>query len=171
LVNETEFGGHIVADYYFSIELGIINFIDSDFKDRHKIQENAVILNYNDFTGGWLHRLMMGITFDIDLAIVNQAMHTFKRHSGYLINHITSEVWTWHTYDYKNAEHSRVYDYNGNYVFWLIGLMLSKTIRLGSSLVSFALISMINGLVIRVALLCSNVVIFPMIWCMKSALR
>lgn len=35
------------------------------------------------------------------------------------------------------------------------------------AILGFMILSFVNGLVVRIALLCSNVVIFPMLWCIK----
>lgn len=100
--------------------------------------------------------------FDLDLAMVNQIMHTFTWQKGYFSNNITSENWSWH----KDA-----YELKSNQLFSIKDLYQFFSHKLGlvfGCLFGFALISCLNGLVVRVALISSNVVIVPILWVMKK---
>ena len=55
------------------------------------------------------------------------------------------------------------HDFQGQYVFWLASCFLVKLARLGSAIFGFMLLSFVNGMIVRIALMCSNVVIFPLI--------
>jgi len=46
-------------------------------------------------------------------------------------------------------------------------LIVTKTLRLFGAVFGFMLLSFVNGLVVRIALMCSNVVIFPMLSVME----
>lgn len=59
------------------------------------------------------------------------------------------------------------YDFDSNYlsfVFWLIG---TRFLRLIGAILSFMTVSFVNGLAIRIAILTSNVIIFPLMWLIK----
>lgn len=59
------------------------------------------------------------------------------------------------------------YDFDSNYlsfVFWLIG---TRFLRLMGAILSFMTVSFVNGLAIRIAILTSNVIIFPLMWLIK----
>ena len=47
-------------------------------------------------------------------------------------------------------------------------MFVSKVLRLVMCTVGFMLLSFVNGLIVRIALMCSNVVIFPLLWLMKK---
>jgi hypothetical protein len=51
-----------------------------------------------------------------------------------------------------------------NPIYWLGDIITVKLINLTSAVLGFMILSFVNGLVIRIALLCSNIVIVPMIW-------
>jgi uncharacterized membrane protein len=89
-------------------------------------------------------------------------MYTFHRQSGYMMNNGTSEVWTWKQSQYQNSLH-QAKDYE-NPFFWLFDIILGKFSNLMCACFGFMILSFVNGLVIRIALLCSNIVIVPMVW-------
>ena len=99
-------------------------------------------------------------------------MFTFRRETGFLLNNGTSESWIWREWEFKKTLLSPKYDLEagdmpGGLVWAVIVLCLVKPVRLLASIFGFMIISFVNGLVVRIALLCSNVVIFPLIWCFK----
>jgi hypothetical protein len=89
-------------------------------------------------------------------------MHTFTKQNGYMKNNVTSEIWSWRkdSFDIKNK---RSVSFKG-----LIELLSERLDLIAGCLIGFFLISCINGIVIRIALIASNVVIVPMLWVMKK---
>ncbi len=59
------------------------------------------------------------------------------------------------------------FDLNDQYFIWFCLVLVVKTFRLIGAIFGFMLLSFVNGLVVRIALMCSNVVIFPMLYFMK----
>jgi len=50
----------------------------------------------------------------------------------------------------------------------MYGVTMVKLNRLFTVTIGFMTLSMVNGMVVRIALMCSNVVIFPMLWLIKT---
>jgi len=88
------FSNDAIGVYQYASELSIFNLASSEYKKKHVVVERLVILTENDFYTKWTLPLLF--PFDLDLAIVNQVMHTFTKQTGYMKNNITSETWSWH---------------------------------------------------------------------------
>ena len=103
------------------------------------------------------------------MIMVNQFMFTFRRENGYLLNNSTKETWTWTESEFTSALLDPKYDYNfeENYFLWAIVCFTLKLGRLFSAVLGFMLLSLANALVVRVLLMCSNVIIFPMLEIMR----
>ena len=145
----------------------------SEFRERHNLMEHFVILANDDFKpttflGPALGYLIgLGFNFDFDFIIVNQLMHTFRRNQGHMLNSFTQEYWSWSRGEYASKMTHPKFDFQSNYFSfagWVIG---TKLARLLGAIVSFMTVSFVNGLAIRVAILASNVIIFPLIWIIK----
>ena len=59
------------------------------------------------------------------------------------------------------------YDFADNGLAWFVMTNLMKVWRLVCAVFGFMLLSFINGLIVRIALLCSNVIIFPLVYLME----
>jgi len=59
------------------------------------------------------------------------------------------------------------FDYDSNGLVWFVMENLTKCWRLVTAIFGFMLLSFVNGLIVRIALLCSNVVIFPLVYLME----
>jgi len=145
----------------------------SEYRDRHNLMEHFVILSTDDFKPTTLlgpvlgYMMGLGFAYDFDFIIVNQLMHTFRRNQGYMLNSATQEYWSWGKGEYANKVTHPNYDFDSNYlsfVFWLIG---TRFLRLIGAILSFMTVSFVNGLAIRIAILTSNVIIFPLMWLIK----
>ena len=103
------------------------------------------------------------------MIMVNQFMFTFRRENGYLLNNSTKETWTWTESEFTSALLDPKYDYNfeENYFLWAMVCFTLKLGRLFSAVLGFMLLSLANALVVRVLLMCSNVIIFPMLEIMR----
>lgn len=84
----------VIGVYHYSSELPIFNLANSEYKSKHAVTQKLVILSESDFASKWIK--MLFFPFDLDLAMVNQIMHTFTQQKGYLSNNITQETWSWH---------------------------------------------------------------------------
>lgn len=103
--------------------------------------------------------------------MLNQAAFTFARQDGYLYRNDTQEFWYWsENYLFETAP-SLKYDYNGNVMKMATILGWAKFWLALKALLAFGLLSLINGMLIRVAIMCSNIIIFPMLSCASSMLR
>jgi len=67
----------VLGVYHYSSELPIFNLANSEYKLKHVVNERLVILSESDFIGKWTKMFLF--PFDLDLAMVNQIMHTFTR--------------------------------------------------------------------------------------------
>ena len=94
--------------------------------------------------------------------MVNQVMHTLNKQNGYMMNNSTGEIWSWHKSNYLNKS-QEVFSLQK-----LILFMSRKLLLIFCCTFAFAIVSCVNGMVVRVALICSNVVIVPMLWMMKK---
>ena len=84
--------------------LGIFNLANSEYKQKHQINEVVIVLSAEELTPGGLgQKLLLALTLDMDLIMVNQIMYTFHRQSGFLLNNQSGEVWAWHMDDYYNS--------------------------------------------------------------------
>ena len=59
------------------------------------------------------------------------------------------------------------YDAKDDMLYWFVCTLGFKVKRLLGAVFGFMLLSFINGMVVRIALMCSNVVIFPLLWLIK----
>lgn len=147
----------------------ILSISRSDYKFRHEIEEYVVVLAASDLTPhGLMQKTLLGFALDVDFIMINQIMTTFRRQNGYMINKQTSEIWSWHKDHFTETLLSRKNDFGGSYALWIINLLFFKVCRLLNAFFSFMSLSLVNGLAIRVALLCSNVVIFPILYFIKN---
>ena len=84
-----------------------------------------------------------------------------------MFNNVTQEYWAWGRSDYETKMTHPKYDFQSNYfrfAGWVLG---TKTMRVLGAIISFMVVSFVNGLAIRIAILTSNVVIFPLMWLIK----
>ena len=95
-------------------------------------------------------------------------MFTFRRTNGYMMNNSTQEKWQWAEEHYPEILLNPEHDFQGNYLYWLVANFPLKMGRLLTVTVGFMTLSFVNGLVVRIALMCSNVVIFPLLWLIKT---
>lgn len=89
-------------------------------------------------------------------------MHTFTWQNGYLSNNITSEDWSWHkkSYELKSSRPASIKN--------VIQFLSNKFSLVFGCLMGVALLSALNGLVVRFALISSNIIIVPILWVMKK---
>ena len=83
----------------------------------------------------------------------------------------TAETWYWDTSDYATYLPSMQYDFDNVFSAWLFSFISRKCLLLFECFLAYAFLSIINGLLIRVAILCSSVVIFPLLSCANGILR
>lgn len=99
----------------------------------------------------------MPLVNDFDYIIVNQLIGTFAQQPGYVINNGTGEVWSWKEPLTTNR---------GQKLFLFF---FKKVGQLIGFPIAFCMISVINGLVIRFVLICSNVCVVPLLWALNRA--
>lgn len=88
---------------------------------------------------------------EYDLIMVNQIIHTFAKEQGYMLNNGTQESWQWEKQkNYVNDPVFKWMQISIRKMFWFMVLPGC-----------FLMISAINGMVIRIALLCSNIILIP----------
>ena len=144
-------------------------FANNEWRDHHNIKNNLVILSIDDLEPSpYFLRGFLGITLDVDFIMVNQFMFTFRRETGFLLNNVTSEQWIWRENQFGATLLNPKWDFKGEYFFWFCVTFITKFIHLASATIGFMLLSFVNGLVVRIALMCSNVVIFPLLWIIKT---
>jgi len=94
-------------------------------------------------------------------------MFTFRRETGFLLNNSTSEQWAWRELQFHNTLLNPKIDLNSQYTIWFVLTFGQKCYRLVAATFGFMILSFVNGMIVRIALLCSNVVIFPTLYCMN----
>ena len=109
----------------------------------------------------------MGVFLDCDLIMVNQFIFTFRRESGYLLNKFTNEQWSWREDQFLWILMNQKYDLGGSAILTFSLFILTKFSRLFRAICSFMLLSFVNGLFVRIALICSNVILFPLLYLIK----
>mmetsp|Transcript_36222 Transcript_36222/g.47581 ORF Transcript_36222/g.47581 Transcript_36222/m.47581 type:complete len:89 (-) Transcript_36222:1024-1290(-) len=77
------------------------------------------------------------------------------------------EQWIWGEHMFARTLMNPHFDYKDSYMTWLIESLFVKLARLFSAIFGFMLLSFVNGMIVRIALMCSNVVIFPLIYFME----
>lgn len=162
------FGDQVRDWYYYSNQSPVVMFANNEWRDEHNFKENLIVIAHDDLEPEYSFlRPFMGVWLDVDLIMVNQFMFTFRRESGYLLNNSTSEQWLWHEKQYRMTLMNQKYDMGDDPFLMFCLMILTKTARLFVAVVGFMLLSFVNGMVVRVALMCSNVVIFPMLACIE----
>lgn len=153
--------------YWYSSELAIFNIRNSKFKERHNVKENLIIIGMEDISMSTIVRMQLGWSLDLDVIMVNQFIFTFNRQVGYLNRNDTSETWYWNTGSdhYAMMVPNLKYDYKGETGSWIAFIILNKFLVLIQAVLAFTFLSTINALLIRVAIMCSSIVIFPLITC------
>jgi hypothetical protein len=86
----------------------------------------------------------------------------------YIFEWNTYEKWAWTGSDFPRT---LSYEYKNSMFFMILMEISSRIISASILLCSFGLISVINGLLIRVAIKCSVLCIFPMLYFYECALR
>jgi uncharacterized YccA/Bax inhibitor family protein len=86
----------------------------------------------------------------------------------YIYEWNTYEKWAW--YD-TNFSRTLAHEYQGSIILMLFVEIIARFIGACSLLTSFALISIINGMLIRVAIKCSVLCIFPMLYTYECVMR
>ena len=154
--------------YYYSNQAPILSFVNNEWRDEHAIDEKLVILDRADLNPTpYFLRFLLGFSLDTDFIMVNQVMFTFRRENGYLRNNSTSEQWVWRDHHFRSTLQHPTYDFDNEYFTWFCMFLIYKVARLWSACIGFMFLSFVNGLVVRVALISSNVVIFPLLWIIK----
>lgn len=77
-------------------------------------------------------------------------------------NNITDETWSWQKDSFEQQTHRGV---SFNELIQLLGSKLSLIV---GCLIGFAIISCINGFVVRIALTTANAIILPLLWIMRK---
>ena len=83
----------------------------------------------------------------------------------------TSELWYWNSNLFSDNRPHLKYDYDDNYGEWVLFIIVRKLGIVLLALIGYAYISVINALLIRIAIICSNVIILPLLSCARSVLR
>lgn len=142
---------------------------NSEWRERHNIDEKLVLIAKSDLDpSSNVVSLLMGWSIDYDFIMVNQVMFTFRRENGYMVNNSTSEEWLWHSRSFSYILLNPTFDFKQDYLTCFFFTLFVKVFRLATAAAGFMLLSFINGLIVRIALMCSNVVIFPLIWLVKN---
>jgi hypothetical protein len=85
-----------------------------------------------------------------------------------MYNNLTQEYWAWHRDDYAYLMTSPRFDFQHRYLAFFGYFVCNKFLRLFGAIFSFMTVSFVNGMAIRVAIMTSNVAIFPLMWVLKA---
>jgi hypothetical protein len=167
--NSTSFNASLHGWYFYSTELGSFNYASSKYREHHNILEFLVILTKEDFyaqAGIWKWVFYL-VPMDLDVAMVNQLIFTFKRSKGYMQNTVSKEIWTWKESNYAELLPSRA-DFGGSTLVLLMFVFGKKFLRLISAISAVFFLSNINGMIIRLAMFCLNACIVPLMWLIEK---
>lgn len=92
-------------------------------------------------------------------------MFTFHREGIYVVENKTRESWYWSERTFLNNAPLLKYDYKGSTLLMLKDQFFRKFTGLLWVTFTFAMISMINALFIRICIKSSVLIVFPMISC------
>lgn len=143
------------------------NLFKKNFLLEHGIREHLIVMSLDEMVRNntWA-KLTVGLGMnDNSVVMINQLMYTFYRESIYVIENKTREGWYWGPHTFQRLHPTLKYDYEGK-----TGLMYWEQfkLRLGNILwfiLTFACMSTINAVFIRISIKCSVLLIFPMIVC------
>jgi len=162
-----------IALYKISGELGTINFAnnqhdmhDPDFMANHGISEHLIILSLHEFTKGNFYAsylIRVASLLDPSVIMMNQLMYTFNRQQLYVVENKTRESWFWMAETFSSVEPTLEIDYHGSYSSMIYHETVNRICRLLWLTFTFACISLINALFIRISIKSSVVLIFPMV--------
>ncbi|TNV82196.1 hypothetical protein FGO68_gene8871 [Halteria grandinella] len=172
-INDTKYSVNV---YYYSSNLVALYSHSDPFREHRNIIEHFIIISVDDISRHFLVQLMLDTFWGIDqdVIIVNQLIFTFMRQPGYLVRNDTQESWYWNRYSNEYAELVPSYKYDqyySSYPGFVVSQICNKVVRVFEAIVGLAFVSLINALLIRVAIFCSQTLIFPLLWCFQRAQR
>jgi hypothetical protein len=152
----------VYQSYIFAPSLGSFAFtLEDAFLARHNFAEHLVIMSVDDISDSLFFRWQFGWSVDFSAAVLNQVIFTFARNPGHIKKNSTSETWSWTASYFHTMLHSPKADYEGSYPSAYIMIFFSKLWTLFEITVGYAFISVVNAMTVRIALLMSQVTIFP----------
>lgn len=102
---------------------------------------------------------------DPSLSMINQILFTFYRNPLYVFEDRTGEPWSWTIDNFIARAPSKIQDYEGKQsklVMWEIG---KRFTRIFVAIFAFFLISTMTAIMIRIAVRCALILIYPCLWC------
>lgn len=150
----------LMAEDIYNISIGSVSYQYSQFyqilflpyevKQRLQIQEHNITLRYEDIMPKYLWPLLI-IYNELDTVVINQVGGVFKGQTGTIKNLGSKEIWGWKEKDYEKLSYpgfaTRIY-----VLFW--------------SFFCFCLVSLVTGLICRLAIAGSAGIMISLSWCM-----
>jgi len=123
-------------------------------------QDDRYLLWLNDLN--YYSRLLT--TIDPTVIIINQIMYTFFRNDIYCTERMKSEQWIWSEYSFTKINKLYTLDYEEDMALMIVSEFLIRLRLMFILTFAYMVISLINGLLVRVAIKCSVLTVFPVIW-------
>lgn len=101
---------------------------------------------------------------DPSVVMINQIMYTFHRNELYVIENNKYESWYWSSSTFIQINPLLKYDYNNNLILMIASEIWNRIFQTFYFLFTFMVISNTNAMIIRIAIKCSVLSIFPMIF-------
>lgn len=136
--------------YQFSIYYQTL-LMPKEVKERVNFTEHVIELEYEDFFPKFFLPIFI-IYNELDTVIINQLAGVFSHNQGFLKNSNSREVWAWHIGQYNYESYPGLF----NRIF-----ILFKSIFL------FMLLSLVTGLICRMAIAGSAGIMISLSWCMS----
>lgn len=134
----------------------IIVMSSDELFDRNKDSNGIVQV----LLGTWVRTFRL---YDPSIILINQVMYTFHRQKMIIMDNSTMESWYWTEDHFHRLHPLLLQDFQGNYFLYFQVRVASRLSQFLWYTFSFATVSAINAIFIRVALKCSSLMIFPMI--------
>ena len=105
--------------------------------------------------------------FDPRVILVNQVMYTFNKEGIYMTENKTRDSWFWGAHSFAKINPTLKYEYDDSYTGMFWAELITRIRKLLWFVFTFACISMINAIFIRITIKCSALIVFPMAACQE----
>lgn len=136
--------------YQFSVYFQVL-LMPKEVKERVNFTEHELNFQYEDFFPKFFLPLFI-VYNELDTVIINQLAGVFSENQGFLKNSNSKEVWAWHEGQFKLESNPGLFQ---------------RTLSFFKSVLLFMLLSLVTGLICRMAIAGSAGIMISLSWCME----
>lgn len=136
--------------FQFSLHFQVLK-MPKDIKSRLNFTEHQIQLSYKDVVPTFMWPFVI-VFNELDTIIINQVARIFRNNPGFIINTGSKEIWAWSKHQYEVTSNPSFPQKIGN---------------LFSSVFVFIILSLVTGLICRLAIAGSAGVMISLSWCMS----